>query len=570
MVDTKKERTALVLCDLQPDILGSLKHRENLLLSLRIPLEAARKNNWSVVYSGLQFKARYEGVSPKHKLYGALCKLNQKLGDKAVHWFMEGWEGSKIISTDPIISPKETDSIVWRSQHVPHELAALLKGEDITKVYIAGAKASGSVQAAAQIIMDHGMDVSAIKECIHDDDEDRLNATIDHLLPVYCDVISLNEMMEDVGGIESYSAESKDVLAYLLSKGDESNDNNILLASDCGRRGHGSRYIQLLQERGGWKTYPTQVWYEDFIHQFRCPLAKKVVDFCDEPEFSKVAMYLSGREYLDEKDKVIEISGRYMPKTYVSTNGKWIGGKPLSDDEDGAIDAPWFIKEADKNLGGSAIAIVGKPSEIMAHIKKDQSYVVQQHIRDPLLTDDGRKAHLKFYVLLMCNDDGETWTLYTYKDALLSISPNVWSPTDFTHDTQITIHRHPEPPGETEGWKQHWDSVYDKCKQATAEVISKAIESGKLKGRRNKKQFEVLSVDWMPDNHGNVWMFEFNLSPAVAQSEFDDPAKRDARRDYLMQHDEIMLREALAIALPWDGGEAPGQWDLAGQFKSSA
>ena len=89
MVDTTKERTAIVICDLQPDLLGSLKQRDNLLLSLRIPLEAARKNDWLVVYSGLQFKSRYEGVSPKHKLYGALCKLNQKLGDKAVHWFMD-------------------------------------------------------------------------------------------------------------------------------------------------------------------------------------------------------------------------------------------------------------------------------------------------------------------------------------------------------------------------------------------------------------------------------------------------------------------------------------------------
>ena len=101
-------------------------------------------------------------------------------------------------------------------------------------------------------------------------------------------------------------------------------------------------------------------------------------------------------------------------------------------------------------------------------------------------------------------------------------------------------------------------------------MIEKAITSGKLKGRRNKKQFEVFSVDWMPDNHGNIWMFEFNLSPAVAQREFDDPAKRDVRRDYLMQHDEIMLREALAIAMPWDGGETPGLWDLAGEFKSRA
>ena len=345
------ERKALVLCDLQPDLLGSLKHPDDLLLSIRIPIEAARSNNWLIVYSVLQFKSRYEGVSPKHKLFGALSKLNQKLGDKSVHWFMEGWDGSNIVSTDPIVAPKDGDSIVSRSHHIPYELAALLKQKNVSKVYIAGAKASTSVQAAAQVLMDGGIDVCTIRECIHDDNDERLNATIDHLLPVYSNVISLKEMMEDVGGLESYSTESKDILVHLLSTADSGNNkNNTLLTSDCGRRGHGSRYIQLLQERGGWRTYPTMVWYEHFIHQFHCPLAKKVVDFCDEPEFSKVAMYLSGREYLDEKDKVIEFAGRFMPKTFCINDGKWIGEKPPSDDVEGATDAPWFIKESDKNL----------------------------------------------------------------------------------------------------------------------------------------------------------------------------------------------------------------------------
>jgi hypothetical protein len=118
------------------------------------------------------------------------------------------------------------------------------------------------------------------------------------------------------------------------------------------------------------------------------------------------------------------------------------------------------------------------------------------------------------------------------------------------------------------GWKQHWESVYEKCKAGTLEVIERAISAGKLKGR-SKKQFEVFSVDWMPDTDGNVWMFEFNMSPAICQKEFDHPSKRDDRRDFLMQHDEIMLREALAIVLPLEeGNKFPSDWDLAGNFQS--
>ena len=503
-------------------------------------------------------------VPDKHKLFGALSQLNTKLGDKAVHWFMEGWDGSDVLSTNTKLAPRDNDHIVWRSKHIPNELVELLKKESINKVYIVGGKASVSVQIACQALMDEGIEVCVIRECIQDDNDERLQATLDHILPVFGSVITLEQLMEVWGGLTSLSKESQQSYTRLISPDD------MLLACDCGRRGHGSRFIQLLMERGGWSMYPTQIWYEDFVKgSFNCPLGKKVVDFCDEPEFSKVAMFLNGREYLDEKDKVIEFTGEYMPTTYCIEDGKWVGDEPPTDDCEGAIDAPWFIKESDKNLGGAAIEIVSKPSEIMHHIKNDQRYVVQQHIRKPLLTDDGRKTHLKFYVLLTCEEEG-TWSLYTYRGALLCISPTPWSATDLSHDTQITIHRHPERPSETEGWKQHWEKVYEKSKQGTAEIIGRAIASGKLKGRKNKKQFEVFSCDWMPDENGNIWMFEFNMSPAVSQKEFDCPSKRDARREYLMEHDENMLREALAIVIPDDSSKESealgGEWELAGTF----
>ena len=561
------KRTALVICDLQPDLLGSLPNREILISSIDIVLEVAAANNWTVFYSGLRFESGYESVPEFHKLYGALKKLNNKMGDKAVHWFMDSYPGSNILKQTSLVEENVDVRVVWRSQHLHTELVSLLNEESVGTVYVTGAKASGAVQIASQMMMDSGIEVTAIKECIEDDNQDRLKATLDHLLPIYGNVISLKELIDDIGGIDILSSNaSKQSFMDIMSGNHES---SALFATDCGRRGHGSRYIELLMERGTWKCYPSQIWYEDFVKgEFYCPLGKKVVDFCDEPEFSKVSMYLAGREHLDEKDKVIDIAGKYMPKTYCLEGGKWVGVEPPGDDEEGSTVVPWFIKEADKNLGGDAIKIVSSPSEIMKNVNKTKRYVVQQHIKDPLLTDDGHKTHLKFYVLLICEDDGMTWTLYTYRGALLSISPKPWSPSDLSQDTQITIHRHPELPAVTEGWKQHWEAVYDKCKAGTSEVIKRAISTGKLKGRP-KKQFEVFSVDWMPDTYGNIWMFEFNMSPAVCQKEFDNINKRDIRRDYLMQHDQIMLREALEIVVPWEGnGSSTNDWDLAGNFTS--
>ena len=56
-----------------------------------------------------------------------------------------------------------------------------------------------------------------------------------------------------------------------------------------------------------------------------------------------------------------------------------------------------------------------------------------------------------------------------------------------------TIVRHPERASETACWP-HWAAAYPKCKAATAEVIRRAVEAGRLEGRAGKTQVCALAV----------------------------------------------------------------------------
>jgi len=178
------------------------------------------------------------------------------------------------------------------------------------------------------------------------------------------------------------------------------------------------------------------------------------------------------------------------------------------------------------------------------------TYVVQPHIANPLLMEDGRKCHIKFYVLLMGLEDGVTWRLYTFKDGYLSISPHRWAPGDLSKETQVTIIR-TERIG---NWK-HWDDAYPKCKDGVAEVVRRGVEQGKLEGRLGKRQFEILSSDFIVDTKGDVWLFEFNMSPVLK-----DP------KDSPTVHDADMITAALDIVEPWENSTR-GAWDFAGEFK---
>jgi hypothetical protein len=317
--------------------------------------------------------------------------------------------------------------------------------------------------------------------------------------------------------------------------------------TNCKVGGHGKRFADYLLKRPGWRVYPYQKWFEDEKHnEYHCPLGKRLVDFADETHFSRIAMYLKGRVWLEEKTKMWEIVPDLMPETYVIQDLKWLNDRaPPMDDTD---DYPWFVKEADRNWGTS-VHCCQKASECMSLAQPGATYVVQQHIRDPLLMDDGRKCHIKFYVLLMGLEDGRTWRVYTFKDGYLSISPHQWSPTDISKGTQVTIIR-----SERIGSWRQWPEAYPKCKAGVAEVIRRNVSQGKLEGRLGKRQFEILSSDFIVDTHGNVWLFEFNMSPVLK-----DP------QDSPDVHDGDMISAALDIVMPWENSD-PGNWDLAGEF----
>mmetsp|Transcript_85749 Transcript_85749/g.156223 ORF Transcript_85749/g.156223 Transcript_85749/m.156223 type:complete len:582 (-) Transcript_85749:95-1840(-) len=316
--------------------------------------------------------------------------------------------------------------------------------------------------------------------------------------------------------------------------------------TNCKVGGHGKRFSEYLLKRPDWRVYPYQKWFEDDKkNEYFCPLGKRLVDFADETHFSRLAMYIKGRVWLEDKTKMWELVPDLMPETYCIVDRTWRDGRVPPQD---AEDLPWFVKEADRNWGTS-VNVCQKASECMDLAKPGATYVVQQHIRDPLCMDDGRKCHIKFYVLLMCLEDGMTWRVYTFEDGYLSISPNKWSPHDISKETQVTIIRTER----VASWR-HWTDVYPKCKAGVAEVVRRSVAQGKLEGRMAKRQFEILSSDFIVDTHGNVWLFEFNMSPVLK-----DPQESPE------VHDADMITAALDIVLPWEHG-SHGKWDLAGEF----
>lgn len=318
--------------------------------------------------------------------------------------------------------------------------------------------------------------------------------------------------------------------------------------SDCKVGGHGQRFCLYLLKRPNWRVYPSEKWFEDRQGQVsHCPLGRRGVDFTDETYFSRIAMHIKGRIWLEDKRKLYEFVPDLMPPTYVIVDRQWVGDPPPPEPPD-VEPMPWFVKETDRNWGTS-VQCCQYPEDCMDLAKPQGTYVVQRHIPKPILYNNGEKCHIKFYNLLVGLADGVTWRLYTYKDGYLSISPKPWSNTDLSKETQVTIIRTKR----INDWP-HWEPVYPKCKDGVRQVIKRAAEQGKLEGR-NKIQFEIISADYIVTENLDVYLLEFNTGPVLKDPE-DSPEV----------HDAGMINGALHIVEPWDGGDED-QWDFALECK---
>jgi nicotinamidase-related amidase len=293
-------KRALIICDMQPDIMPSLfahpspppsvdpKARREafadavqtvFLAAISSPLAA---DNSLVLFTGLRFPSGYEGLYPEHSLYGSLRRLNQKVGDKMAHWFMENYPGSEIDSSlmDLVKGREDLNyEVLWRTGHLPpSDLMQQLKKHSITDATVVGAKASQTVQSTVQYIAEHcpSIDLSVVEEAIADDRQDRLDAITQHLLPLYARVATIEEYTDATCGSEK--------LALALEEYSHKKRQNVKYYVDCERGGHYSLYIHHLTHRQSlgsngtsWVKYPRQKWYEDVFcgKQYHCPLGKR-------------------------------------------------------------------------------------------------------------------------------------------------------------------------------------------------------------------------------------------------------------------------------------------------------
>lgn len=315
-----------------------------------------------------------------------------------------------------------------------------------------------------------------------------------------------------------------------------------------------------------------------------------MVDFCDEPSFSTISMFLKGRDCLDDKAKLLKIAKEYLPETYVVKGGaeSWDTVEPCPTEVNESYSSdtqpqpgPWFVNETNKK-GGRAITVCTSASDCIPLANNpNKTYVIQRHVPFPSLLKDGRKWHLKIYNFLICDEDGINWTLRSHKEAFLCAASVPWSTEDLSPEAQLTICRSKRFRSNVvmEELDVDCHHLFEKCTGIVATVVGRAIGSNKLQGRTGKKQFEIFSSDFIFNTDYKAHLIEFNFSPVL----FDPLAKQELTtkglKAYMKEsaiNDHTMVKDVISMVFypkqAFDKvkeGEAVGGWEYIKSFCST-
>jgi nicotinamidase-related amidase len=189
-IDTR--RTALMLMDFQPAILGQIPDRDALMDRAQIALGWARANGVKVVFVRVAFiQDDYDAIPHHHKAFGNV-KQNGLLA-----------EGNPAFDIDPALEVRTGDTVVRKTRFGAFsttDLHALFGDESINTLVMGGISTAGVVLSTVREASDHDYLIFVLSDATADIDPEVHRVLTEKVLPQHADVITtsgLNHLLRD-------------------------------------------------------------------------------------------------------------------------------------------------------------------------------------------------------------------------------------------------------------------------------------------------------------------------------------------------------------------------------------
>jgi nicotinamidase-related amidase len=174
--------TALLVMDVQQDIVGRFADDEEYLPRLATAVEAARGAGIRVIYVVVGFRAGYPEVSERNKSFSAIAGTGR---------FADGDPGSAI---HPAVAPVPGDVIVTKrrvSAFTGSDLEVVLRAGDIDRLVLTGIATSGVVLSTLRQAADLDYRLTVLADGCLDADPEVHRVLTEKVFPRQADLVSV-------------------------------------------------------------------------------------------------------------------------------------------------------------------------------------------------------------------------------------------------------------------------------------------------------------------------------------------------------------------------------------------
>mgnify|MGYP003578101364 CR=1 FL=1 len=181
----KNQETALLVMDVQENLLEKCERKQELLQSLSKAIGKARSANIPIIYVTLVFRKGYPEISQKNKFFYMVKEAGTS--------FIDLQQAAKF---DPSIPPKEGDIIVNKlrgSAFAGTDLEVILKNLNVQHLVLTGFETSGVILSTVRQAADMDYGLTVLKDCCVDREDDMGVFIMERILPRQADIIEVNQ-----------------------------------------------------------------------------------------------------------------------------------------------------------------------------------------------------------------------------------------------------------------------------------------------------------------------------------------------------------------------------------------
>ena len=185
-VDLDRSRTAVLVMDLQAEIVGMLGERAAPVVERAAHvIAAARAAGVPIIYVVLGFRPGYPEVSAKNAIFSAMTKTGR---------FVTTTPGADIV---PAVAPHDGDLVVVKHRvgaFAGTDLDMILRAKGIDTLVLMGLSTSGIVLSTTRQAADADYKIVILKDCCGDGDDEVHRVLTEKVFPRQATVITAAEL----------------------------------------------------------------------------------------------------------------------------------------------------------------------------------------------------------------------------------------------------------------------------------------------------------------------------------------------------------------------------------------